>query len=193
LDITAQRMKTELTTYNHGPAHAAPPNFSLVRGTSAKTAPYPSGADRIDVRILRALQRSGRLSYQRLGEVVHLSPTAVFERVKRLERNGFILGYEARLDPAKLGVGVIVYVEVQVERAQSDAMALFHDAVRSCPDILECHLVAGDFDYLLKTRVASDGDFADLLPPSIPALPGVRSLRTYSVKTGLKQHAALNF
>jgi len=193
LDITAHRMKTETTPFTQGPVPAAQAGLRNSPRSPDKTPQIPTGADRTDVRILRALQSSGRLSYQRLGEVVHLSPTAVFERVKRLERNGFILGYEARLDPAKLGVGVIVYVEVRLERAQTDAMERFHEAVRSCPDILECHLVAGDFDYLLKTRVPAIHVSPDLLPPAILSLPGVRDLRTYSVKSGLKQDAALNF
>jgi len=153
----------------------------------------PYGADRTDVRILRALQRSGRLSYQRLGEVVHLSPTAVFERVKRLERSGFILGYEARLNPAKLGVGTIVYVEVRLERAGTDAMERFNEAVRACPDILECHLVAGHFDYLLKARVSSIDSTPDSLPMTILSLPGVREMRAHSVKSGLRQECALDF
>ena len=110
--------------------------------------------DRIDTRILRALQADGRISNLRLAEEVHLSPTAVLERVKRLTRDGFILGYEARLDPTKLGAGLLVFIEVVLDRTTHDAMGIFKAAVQVRPEILECHLVAGGFDYLIKTRVA---------------------------------------
>jgi len=153
----------------------------------------PAGADRIDLRILRTLQRCGRISYQKLGEEVHLSPTAVFERVKRLEREGFILGYEARLDAAKLGSGGTMYIEVRLERACIGAMQRFNDAVRACPDVMECHLVAGDCDYLMKIRLADDHVMDDPLPASIRALPGVREMRGFGVKTGLKQERSLSF
>jgi Lrp/AsnC family leucine-responsive transcriptional regulator len=152
----------------------------------------PPGADRIDLRILRTLQRCGRMSYQKLGQEVHLSPTAVFERVKRLEREGFILGYEARLDAAKLGAGRTLYIEVCLERACIGAMERFNDAVRACPEIMECHLVAGDCDYLVKIRMADD-QADDELPASIRALPGVRDIRTFGVKSGLKDERALSF
>jgi Lrp/AsnC family leucine-responsive transcriptional regulator len=153
----------------------------------------PAGADRIDLRILRTLQRCGRISYQKLGEEVHLSPTAVFERVKRLEREGFILGYEARLDASKLGSGGTLYIEVRLERACIGAMERFNEAVRACAEIMECHLVAGDCDYLMKIRVADDHAMDDPLPASIRSLPGVREMRSFGVKTGLKQERALSF
>ena len=110
--------------------------------------------DAIDRRILRALQADGRISNLKLAEEVHLSPTAVLERVKRLTRDGFILGYEARLNPAKLGAGLLVFIEVLLDRTVHDVMDTFKAAVQVRPEIMECHLVAGGFDYLLKTRVA---------------------------------------
>ena len=110
--------------------------------------------DRIDTRILRALQADGRISNLRMAEEVHLSPTAALERVKRLTRDGFILGYEARLDPTKLGAGLLVFIEVVLDRIAHDAMGIFKAAVQVRPEILECHLVAGGFDHLIKTRVA---------------------------------------
>ena len=110
--------------------------------------------DKIDVRILRALQADGRISNLKLAEAVHLSPTAVLERVKRLTRDGVILGYEAKLNPALLGAGLLVFIEVLLDRTVHDVMDSFKAAVQVRPEILECHLVAGGFDYLMKTRVA---------------------------------------
>ena len=114
----------------------------------------PSGLDKIDARILRALQDDGRISNLKLAQAVHLSPTAVLERVKRLTRDGVILGYEARLDPALLGAGLMVFIEVLLDRTLPDVLDNFRAAVQARPEILECHLVAGGFDYLLKTRMA---------------------------------------
>lgn len=151
----------------------------------------PSGIDRIDHKILRALQKDGRISNLKLAETVHLSPTAALERVKRLTRDGYILGYEARLNPAKLGAGLMVFVEVMLDRTVSDAMDAFKAAVHVRPEILECHLVAGGFDYLLKTRVADMGAYRDLLASVIWSLPGVRETRTYTVMEEVKNTALL--
>ena len=142
--------------------------------------------DKIDARILRALQADGRISNLKLAEAVHLSPTAVLERVKRLMRDGVILGYEARLNPAKLGAGLMVFIEVLLDRTVHDVMDSFKAAVQARPEILECHLVAGGFDYLLKTRVADMPAYRELLGSSIWALPGVRETRTYAVMEEVK-------
>src|SRR5258705_13316331 len=109
--------------------------------------------DKIDARILRALQADGRISNLKLAETVHLSPTAVLERVKRLTRDGFILGYEARLNPDRLGAGLLVFIEVVLDRTTHDAMNIFKAAVQVRPEILKGHLVAGGFSYPSKRRV----------------------------------------
>ena len=147
--------------------------------------------DKIDVRILRALQADGRLSNLKLAETVHLSPTAVLERVKRMTRDGFILGYEARLNPARLGAGLLVFIEVVLDRTTHDAMKIFKAAVQVRPEILECHLVAGGFDYLIKTRVADMQAYRDFVGSVIWALPGVRETRTYAVMEEVKNTTAL--
>src|SRR5262245_46582915 len=110
----------------------------------------PKTLDKIDRKILRVLQADGRISNLKLAETVHLSPTAVLERVKRLTRDGYILGYEAKLNPAKLGAGMMVFIEVVLDRTTPDVMNAFKAAVQTRPEILECHLVAGGFDYLIK-------------------------------------------
>ena len=117
----------------------------------------------------------------KLAEVGHLSPTAVPERIKRLTRERFILGYEARLSPDKPGAGLLVFIEVVLDRTTHDAMGLFKAAVQMRPEILECQLVAGGFDYLVMTRVANMQAYREFVGSVIWALPGVRETRTHAV------------
>lgn len=147
--------------------------------------------DAIDRRILRELQADGRITNLKLAEAVHLSPTAVLERVKRLTREGVILGYEARLNPERLGAGLMVFIEVLLDRTVPDVLDQFRAAVQVRPEILECHLVAGGFDYLLKTRVADMSAYRAFLGSAIWALPGVRETRTYAVMEEVKSTARL--
>ncbi|TMH12385.1 MAG: winged helix-turn-helix transcriptional regulator [Betaproteobacteria bacterium] len=147
--------------------------------------------DKIDAKILRVLQKDGRISNLKLAEEVHLSPTAVLERVKRLTRDGYILGYEAKLNPAKLGAGMLVFIEVLLDRTAPDVMDTFKAAVQVRPEILECHLVAGGFDYLIKTRVADMSAYRGMIGSVIWALPGVRETRTYAVMEEVKSSTAL--
>ena len=119
------------------------------------------------------------------------APTAVLERVKRLTRDGYILGYEARLNPAKLGAGLLVFVEILLDRTVHDVMDNFKAAVQVRPEILECHLVAGGFDYLLKTRVANMTAYREFIGSVIWTLPGVRETRTYAVMEEVKNTTAL--
>jgi Lrp/AsnC family transcriptional regulator, leucine-responsive regulatory protein len=158
----------------------------MVKYPAMTTAQTPYPLDAIDRRILRELQADGRITNLKLAEAVHLSPTAVLERVKRLTRDGVIRGYEARLDPALLGAGLMVFIEVLLDRTVPDVMDTFRAAVQARPEILECHLVAGGFDYLLKTRVADMAAYRALLGSSIWALPGVRETRTYAVMEEVK-------
>ncbi|HJV61792.1 MAG TPA: Lrp/AsnC ligand binding domain-containing protein [Albitalea sp.] len=158
----------------------------------ALNAPGLASIDKIDAKILRVLQKDGRISNLKLAEEVHLSPTAVLERVKRLTRDGFILGYEARLNPAKLGAGLLVFVEILLDRTVHDVMDNFKAAVQVRPEILECHLVAGGFDYLLKTRVADMGAYREFIGSVIWTLPGVRETRTYAVMEEVKNVTALD-
>ena len=149
--------------------------------------------DKIDACILRALQADGRISNLKLAEAVHLSPTAVLERVKRLTCDGFILGYGARLNPAKLGAGLMVFIEVLLDRTVHDVVDTFKAAVQVRPEILECHLVAGGFDYLLKTRVADMAAYREFVGSVIWTLPGVRETRTCAVMEEVKNTTSLAF
>ena len=147
--------------------------------------------DRIDRRILDVLQRDSRISNLKLAEEVALSPTAVLARVQRLTREGFILGYEARLDPVKLGAGMLVFVEVLLDRTTPNVFEQFKAAVQAHPEILECHMVAGGFDYLLKTRSADMNAYRVFAGRVLWQLPGVRETRTYAVMEEVKSSSAL--
>ena len=142
--------------------------------------------DRIDLKILAALQADGRLPNQKLAEVVALSPTAVLARTQRLTREGYILGYEARLNPLKLGRGMMVFIEVLLDRTTPHVFDQFKAAVQVHPEIMECHMVAGGFDYLLKTRSADMNAYRVFAGNVLWQLPGVRETRTYAVMEEVK-------
>jgi Lrp/AsnC family leucine-responsive transcriptional regulator len=142
--------------------------------------------DRIDLKILDLLQRDGRITNLKLAEAVALSPTAVLARVQRLTRAGYILGYEARLNPAKLGGGLLVFVEVLLDRTTPNVFEAFRAAVQASPQVLECHMVAGGFDYLVKARVADMADYRRFAGQVLWQLPGVRETRTYAVMEEVK-------
>ncbi|CUA82693.1 MULTISPECIES: leucine-responsive transcriptional regulator Lrp [Pseudidiomarina] len=142
--------------------------------------------DRLDRKILRILQDDGRISNVNLAQRVGLSPTACNERVRKLEREGVLDGYHARINPAKLGANLMVFVEITLTRTSPDAFAEFSDAVRETPEILECHLVAGDFDFLIKARVPDMPSYRKLLGETILTMPGVNESRTYVVMEEIK-------
>ena len=136
--------------------------------------------DRLDLRILQALQQDGRTTNLKLAETVALSPTAVLARVQRLTREGYILGYEARLNPLKLGAAMLVFVEVLLDRTTPNVFDQFKAAVQVYPEIMECHMVAGGFDYLLKTRMADMLAYRNFAGTVLLQLHGVRENRTYA-------------
>ncbi|MDH4449821.1 MAG: Lrp/AsnC ligand binding domain-containing protein [Rhodoferax sp.] len=147
--------------------------------------------DRIDLRILGCLQSDGRISNLKLAEEVGLSPTAVLSRVQKLSKEGYILGYEARLNPLKLSAGMLVFVEVSLDRTTPHVFDSFKAAVQVYPEIMECHMVAGGFDYLLKTRVADMGAYRSFAGTVLWQLPGVRETRTYAVMEEVKNSTHL--
>jgi Lrp/AsnC family transcriptional regulator, leucine-responsive regulatory protein len=147
--------------------------------------------DRIDLRILNVLQADGRIANLKLAEAVALSPTAVLARTQRLQREGYILGYEARLNPLKLGRGMMVFVEVLLDRTTHNVFDEFKAAVQVHDEIMECHMVAGGFDYLLKTRMADMAAYRDFAGNVLWQLPGVRETRTYAVMEEVKNSSRL--
>jgi Transcriptional regulators len=147
--------------------------------------------DRTDKRILAVLQADGRIATVELAERIGLSPTATSERLKRLTREGYITGYGARLDPRKLGLELMVFVEVSLDKTTPDIFERFAEAVRRAPEVLECHMVAGGFDYLVKTRVADMAAYRRFLGDVLLSLPGVTETRTYAVMEEVKSDGAL--
>ncbi len=147
--------------------------------------------DKIDRKILNILQTDGRISNLKLAEAVALSPTAVLARTQRLHKEGFILGYEARLNPARLGRGMAVFVEVLLDRTTPNVFDAFKAAVQVHDEIMECHLVAGGFDYLIKLRVADMAHYREFAGRVLWQLPGVRETRTYAVMEEVKETTRL--
>lgn len=147
--------------------------------------------NRIDRKILAILQSDGRIANLKLAESVALSPTAVLARVQRLTRDGYIVGYEARLNPLKLGAGMLVFVEVLLDRTTPNVFEQFNAAVQVRPEIMECHMVAGGFDYLLKTRTADMNAYREFAGAVLWQLPGVRETRTYAVMEEVKHSTRL--
>ncbi len=147
--------------------------------------------DAIDRRLLTVLQQEGRITTIELADRIGLSPTATAERVKHLQKDGYILGYAARLNPHKLGRAFLVFVEVTLDKTTPDVFELFATAVLRAPDIMECHLVAGGFDYLVKTRVSDMAAYRRLLGDVILSLPGVKETRTYAVMEEVKSGGLL--
>ncbi|TVP91927.1 MAG: AsnC family transcriptional regulator [Pseudomonadaceae bacterium] len=147
--------------------------------------------DKIDRHILRLLQDDARLTYVELGERVGLSTTPCMERVRRLERDKYILGYHARLNPQKLQASLLVFVEISLASKSADIFDEFRRAAIKLPQVLECHLVSGDFDYLIKARISEMTAYRQLLGDILLKLPGVRESKSYIVMEELKETLAL--
>jgi Lrp/AsnC family transcriptional regulator, leucine-responsive regulatory protein len=147
--------------------------------------------DPINRAILMLLQEDGRMTNLELADRIQLSPTATSERLKWLTREKFITGYSARIDPVKVERGFLVFVEVLLDKTTSDIFARFAGAVHATPEILECHMVAGGFDYLIKTRVANMAAYRHFHGDVLINLPGVKETRTYAVMEEIKTASPL--
>lgn len=147
----------------------------------------PKHLDRIDRNILIELQQNGRITNSELASKVGLSASPCLERVKRLEGEGYISGYHARVNPDKLGAAMLVFVEITLVKTSVDIFEEFSTAVKAHDDIQECHLVSGNFDYLLKARVADMSSYRKLLGDTLLRLPGVSESRTYVVMEEVKE------
>jgi Lrp/AsnC family transcriptional regulator, leucine-responsive regulatory protein len=134
--------------------------------------------DRIDRDLLRLLQADGRLSNAALAEQVALSPSACLRRLQRLETSGVIQGYRAALSAVAIGRPTTVFIEVTLNSQGTGALDAFERAVAACPDVLECHLMSGDFDYLLRVAVADLADYERLHRQQLAAFPHVARVRT---------------
>ncbi|WDZ79759.1 Lrp/AsnC ligand binding domain-containing protein (plasmid) [Ensifer adhaerens] len=149
--------------------------------------------DRIDLKILRALQSEGRLTNADLAERVNVSPATCHRRTQRLFEEGYITGVRAEIAPSAVGLGALVMVGVVLDRSTPESFAAFEGAVLEMKEVLDCNLVAGDFDYLLKIRVRDMADFNKLHGQKLIALPGVRQTRTFFVMKEVKENARLPF
>lgn len=143
--------------------------------------------DKLDKRILHELQRNGRLSNVELAKRVGLSATPCLNRVRRLEKIGCIEQYTVRIKPEYVDAALLVFVEIRLDRTSRDVFNNFRRAVIKLPEVMECHLISGDFDYLLKARVADMHAYRRLLGETLLELPHVNSSRTYMVMEQVKE------
>jgi Lrp/AsnC family transcriptional regulator, leucine-responsive regulatory protein len=151
------------------------------------------GIDRIDLKILRELQREGRLSNADLAARVSVSPATCHRRTQRLFEKGYILDVRGRIAAAEVNLGMLVMVGVVLDRSTPESFGAFEKAVLTLKQVLDCHLVAGDFDYLLKIRVKDIAGFNALHGRTLIALPGVRQIRTFFVMKEVKEDGPLPF
>ena len=147
--------------------------------------------DRIDRNIVRLLQRDARIAHTELARRVGLSTTPCKERVRRLEREGVIQHYQAVLDPAALDRALVVFVQIRLNRTSQDIFEEFTAAALDLPEVQECYLVSGDFDYLIKARVADMNAYRDLLGETLLTLPGVQESTSYVVMEQVKESLML--
>lgn len=143
-----------------------------------KTLPETVTLDEFDIRILRILRHEARIAVQDLSERIGLSPTPVARRIRNLETSGIITGYAAMIDEAALGYAVTVFVSVKLDRQVDQALAEFEAAIRDCPEVVDCWLMTGNRDYLL--RVVTDGlaGFEEFLTARLTRLPAVSSIES---------------
>ncbi|MCL4140356.1 UNVERIFIED_CONTAM: hypothetical protein GTU68_034638 [Idotea baltica] len=148
------------------------------------------GLDALDRRILAVLQASGRISNSDLSERINLSPSACHRRVQRLDAEGYIREYVALLDARKMGVGTTVFVEITLQGQADEVLDAFEKAVALIPDVLECHLMAGTADYLLKVVAENTEDFARIHRQFLARLPGVAQMQSsFALRTVFKTTA----
>jgi len=147
--------------------------------------------DKLDLKIMQLLQSNGRISLTELAEKVGLSTTPCTERVRRLERDGAIEGYYARLNPQMLSASLLVFVEIKLSAKSGDIFDAFRREVQLIPEILECHLVSGEFDYLIKARIPDMSMYRELLGNILLKLPAANESRSYVVMEEIKETLAL--
>lgn len=146
--------------------------------------------DETDRRILRALQKTGRMSNADLAESINLSASACHRRVQRLEADGYIRDYVALLNARKLGLPATVFVEITLNAQADDVLESFEKAVARVPDVLECHLMAGTADYILKVVAEDTEDFARIHRQYLTRLPGVAQMQSsFALRTVFKTTA----
>jgi Lrp/AsnC family leucine-responsive transcriptional regulator len=149
--------------------------------------------DRIDRKILQLLQRDGRMTNAELAQVVHVSPATCHRRTQRLFEDGYIKTVRAEVAPEKVERSALVLVGVVLDRSTPESFRTFEAAIKKLKFVLDCHLVAGDFDFFLKIRVRDIHDFNRLHGDQLISLPGVRQTRTFFVMKEVVDNAPLDF
>ena len=147
--------------------------------------------DDADRRILRVLQQDGRITNQDLAAACNMSASSCFERVRRLRERGVITGYTALIDPKFAERELLIFIEVLLDRTTSDIFDQFAERIRRSPEVLECHMVAGGFDYLVKVRMKDMAAYRVFLADTLITMPGVRETRTYAVMEEVKDTSVL--
>jgi len=170
-------------------AQASDPNnvVEQIAFNGYRYALFKPELDRTDLRILDLLQKNGRLTMTELAHQVGLSATPCTERVRRLEREGAITGYHARVDPRALGRPLLVFVELKLAAKSNDAFERVKKELAFVPEVMECHLVSGDFDYLIKARISEMSDYRRLLGNILLKLPSATESRSYVVMEEVKE------
>lgn len=153
----------------------------------------PAELDAIDLKMLRLLQKNGRLSNAELAQLVDVSPATCHRRTQRLFADGHIKSVRALLAPEKVRRGALIMVGVVLDRSTPDSFAQFEASVTKLKFVLDCHLVAGDFDYFLKIRVEEMDAFNRIHGTQLISLPGVRHTRTFFVMKEVIDNAPLEF
>ena len=148
--------------------------------------------DKIDLKILKLLQQNARIPMTELAEKVGLSTTPVTERVRRLERDNLITGYHAHLNPHALGQSLLVFVELKLRSKSGNIFEDFKREVLKIPQILECHLVSGEYDYLIKVRLPNMSAYRDMLGNILLQLPAAAESRSYVVMEEVKEEVVLD-
>ncbi len=147
----------------------------------------PTDLDRFDHAILRELATEGRISATELARRIGLSKSPTQARMKRLEEAGVITGYRANLDPIKMGLAHVAFVEVRLSDTREAALQAFNKAVRMIPEVEQCHMIASRFDYLLKVRTSDIQDYRRVLAERLSALPHVAGTSTYVAMEAVKE------
>ncbi len=148
--------------------------------------------DRLDRKILDALQRNGRITMTELGEQIGLSTSPCAERVRRLERQGVITGYHARVNPQAIGKTLLVFVEITLTAKSGEVFEAVRREMLGLPDVMECHLVSGSFDYLVKARLHAMSDYRDLLGSILKKIPVPAQSHSYVVMEEVKESSYLS-
>lgn len=151
----------------------------------------PLELDSIDLRILDVLQHEGRITMSELGERVGLSTSPCSQRVKRLERLGVIAGYHAKLQPAAVGKSLLVFVEITLSEKSEPIFKKVRDELEHLPEVLECHLVSGSFDYLVKARLGGMNEYRQLLGSMLKRIPVPAQSNSYVVMEEIKESQIL--